>query len=115
VAITQAFSGTNTVSTTEFSLTNNSTSIASQTTAGFYGLVVDMSAIVAGDEYEFALLEKAISGGTQRRTVIHRQLGAPADPLLVFPPVLLLWGWDFTAKKISGTDRSLISSVRAVT
>lgn len=115
MTIAESFSGTAvTVSSTEFSLTNSSTVIATQTTKGHYSVFIDTANIAAGDEYEVALQEKVRSGGTQRRTIIGRFVGAQPD-IYISPSMPLFWGWDFTLKKIAGTDRAFDWSVRAVT
>ena len=112
---TAAFTASaSTVGTTEKSLTNNSTSIATQTTAGYYQVFIDAANVAAGDEFEVALLEKVISGGSQRRVVIGRFLGGQPE-IFISPAFLLGVGWDFSLKKIAGTDRAFDWSVRQVT
>ena len=103
-----------TVGATEYSLTNNSTTIASQTTDGIYSVWIDCANMAAGDEYEIAKYEKVTAAGTQRRIVLGNITGAQADP---YEAVLgqLMHAWDVTLKKISGTDRAFTWSVRAVT
>jgi hypothetical protein len=115
MTIAEVGSGTAvTVSSTEFSMTNNSTSIATQTTKGFYQCYVDLSNMAAGDQYEVAVQEKVRSGGTQRRMVIGTFTGAMPD-FFMSPAILLFWGWDFTIKKLAGTDRAFDWSIRSVT
>lgn len=105
-----------TVSSTEYSVTNNSTSLAAQTTSGAMQLWVDLTNVAAGDHYEVAMLEKAISGGTQQRIILGDINGdAGQGPLFVSPAFVLGVGWDFTLKKISGTDRAFDASVRSST
>jgi hypothetical protein len=70
--------------------------------------------MAAGDEYEVALQEKVISGGTQRRSVLANLIGAQSEPF-ISPTFLLGEGWDFTLKKIAGSDRAFSWSIRAVT
>lgn len=86
-----------------------------ETTDGVYQLVVDLSNLASGDRVEFAVREKAISTGTQRRLVIGAFSGPVADPLYVSDSVILLHGWDFTLKQTSGTGRSYDWSIRKVT
>lgn len=106
---------TATVSTTEYSCTANSTSIQTRTTPGVYQLAVDgIANMVAGDEYEIAVQEKVISGGTQRRTVLG-VLNGPQGEIWYSAPLTLGVGWDFTLKRLAGADRSLSWSVRGVT
>lgn len=88
---------------------------ADDATDGVFQLVVDMSALAAGDRVEFAVREKAISTGTQRRLVIGAFSGPVADPLYVSDSIILLHGWDFTLKQTAGTGRAFDWSIRKVT
>jgi hypothetical protein len=40
--------------------------------------------------------------------------GAQADPLFVTPSLIFLHGWEFSLKKLAGTDRSIEWSIRQV-
>lgn len=111
----ELYAFTATVSTTEYSCTANSTSIQTRTTPGVFQLCVDgIANMVAGDTYEIALQEKAITGGTQRRTILGYLEGAQGE-LWFSAPMILGVGWDFTLKRLAGSDRSLSWSVRSVT
>jgi hypothetical protein len=112
MALTEAFSGSASISTTEYSFVNGSTSVATETSDGAFQLIVDVNAMAAGDQYEFFLREKATSGGTQRLNSLGVLTGAQASPTFTTGVWILLHGWDFTAKKISGTDRTLLWSIR---
>jgi hypothetical protein len=101
------------IGATEYSLTNNSTSIATQTTDAFVCLYIESTDMAAGDEFEIALREKVTSGGTQRRIIIANLVGTQLEPY-VTPSFLVLHGWDVTVKKIAGTDRTFSWSIRAV-
>lgn len=103
-----------TIGATEYSLVNNSTSIASLTTVAYAFLMISSTDMLAGDEYEIAVQEKVISGGTQRRIVVASLVGPQVQPSIM-PALPLMWGWDWTAKKISGTDRTFEWSIRAIT
>ena len=102
-----------TVSATEYSLTNNSTSIAAKTDNAVISIWIEVNAMAAGDEYELALQEKAVSGGTQRRIVIGNLIGAQADPIFITGSYHVGVGWDVTLKKIAGTDRAFSWSIRS--
>lgn len=106
-------SGT-TVSTTEYSLTNDSTSVATQTTDAVISVWIDFVNLAAGDEYEIALREQVVSGGTQRRIILGNVVGAQPDPW-ISPAFQVMHGWDVTLTKIAGTDRSISWNIRAVT
>lgn len=114
MAINEAYTGSETVGTTEHSLPNDSTTLTPITADGVYQVFVDVSAIAAGDQYEFKLYEKVTSGGTQRLVETWILTGAQSKPAWVSPSLILLHGWDFTAKKLAGTDRSLSWSIRQV-
>lgn len=103
-----------TIGSTEYSIVNGSTTIATATTECVAQLWVDCANMAAGDEYEIAVQEKVRSGGTQRRTVLASLVGAQGEPW-IGPPLQLAHGWDYTIKKISGTDRAFDATIRAVT
>lgn len=112
MAISEAFSGIETVSTTEWSLVNDSSTIAANTTAGVYQLHLDCNAITVADIFELKVYEKVLSGGTQK--VVWRTVLPPGgqSPILSLPNMMLMRGWDFSIVKISGTDRSIEWSIR---
>ena len=114
-AWTALYSGSNTVSTTETSLTLNSTIgvPAAKTDKATVTLVIDVSAVAAGDQFEIRCYDKCRAGDTQRLVGKWIVTGTQAEPLFMTPPLMLGEGWDFTAKKLAGTDRALVSSLRA--
>ena len=107
---------TATISTTQVSLTTNTTYSTSnaQTTAGSVQLWLDVNALALGDVFEVALYEKTKSGGTQRVAQSWIIAGPQALPIWVSPAFLVRNGWDFTLIKKSGTDRSIDWSIRNV-
>lgn len=111
-AWTEAYSGSATIGVTEFSLTNNSTVIASQTAKGTYQAVVRLANMVAGDQYEIRALEKCRAGDPQESALVAIVTGAQTD-LWVSPALMLGNGWDVTVKKLAGTDRAIAWSIRA--
>lgn len=113
MAISEAYTATATISTTEYSLPNNSTTLASITDDGVYQVFIDLANLAVGDEYEIKIKEKVTSGGTQRTVYTAYQDGAVGEPF-VTPSLVLLHGWDVTMKKIAGTDRSISWSIRKV-
>lgn len=102
-----------TVGATEYSLTNNSTTIASQTTDCVVSLWLDCANMTAGDEYQVALYEKVTSAGTQRKIVLASIIGAQPWPFLT-GSFQVHHAWDFSLQKIAGTDRAFTWSVRNV-
>lgn len=113
MAITAAYTGTATISTTEYSLVTNSTSLTSSTNVGVYQVFIDTTNMAAGDIYQIAIKEKVISGGSQLNIYLAELDGAQGSPF-VTPTLVLMEGWDVTMDKISGTDRSFSWSIRKV-
>lgn len=112
MAVTEAFSGSATIGVTEYSLSNNSTTLAAQTAVGCYQLFLDLNALTATEEYEVRCYEKVRSADTQRIVWRATISGALAAPAWASPALLLLNGWDFTVDKIAGTDRVITWSIR---
>lgn len=113
MAIAEAFTNSATISTTEYSLPNNSTTLTPQTGDGVYQALVDLANLAAGDIYDLKIYEKVTSGGSQR--VIYRTTFSGVQPgPFVSPSLILLHGWDFTLIKTAGTDRSIAWSIRQV-
>lgn len=112
MAIAEAFTGTETVTATEWSLTTDSAGPDEETDDGTYCAVIDLSALAAGDSFEFKVYEKAIGGGTQRLLDSRTFTGAQGVPLFLSIWYPLLHGWDMTLKKIAGTDRAITWSIR---
>lgn len=114
MAISEAYTDAGTtISTTEYSLTNDSTTIATQTADGVYQAFLDLSAMAAGDEYRVRVYDKVDSAGTQR-VIYEATLIGVQSQIFVTPPLLLIHGWDFTLDKIAGTDRSIRWSIRKI-
>lgn len=106
--------GSASVGTSEYSFPNASTSLAPVLTDAIVQPFVDVSAMVAGDQYQMRIYER-LNGGTQRVVYESILTGAQNPPIWVAPSMLLMDGWDITAKKLAGTDRTLVSSIRQVT
>lgn len=95
-----------TISTTEYSVTNNSTSIATNTADGIFQLFVDdQGNMTKTEEYQIRVLEKVHNGGTQKQVFLATIKGVQSE-VFVTPPLALGNGWDFTIKKLAGTDRA---------
>lgn len=108
MAITlEAYSGTETVGGTEWSMTTDTAGPDADTTTGIYQAFIDLNAVAAGDVFEFKVYEKARSSDTQRLAVVAQFSGAQGSPLWISPTLILGNGWDMTLKKISGTDRTI--------
>ena len=114
MAISQAFSGTETVGTTEHSLTTDTAGPDVETSDGIFQCFLDLNALAAGDVFVFKVYERVLTGSTQRLCYVATFSGVQAQPVWVSPSLILLHGWDMTLDKISGTDRSIDWSIRSV-
>jgi hypothetical protein len=113
---TEAFSGTEAIGATEWSLPRDASyDIAQpQTADGVYVLVLDVSDMVLTDELQIRVYEKARSGDTQRIVYEATLIDAQADPLWIsHVPFPLLHGWDMTLDAIAGTITVLWSIRKA--
>ena len=112
--VTELYTGSASISTTEYSLTNNSTTIATKTDDGPIQVFLDLNALAAGDAYTFTVYEKVASAGTQR--VLWRSYfrDAQTEPHWVSPSILVTHGWDVTLDRTAGTDRTIAWSIRTV-
>jgi hypothetical protein len=103
----EAYTGTETVSTTEHSLTTDSAGPDVDVTAGIYQAFIDLNALAAGDEFVFKAYEKVRTGDTQRLVYTATFSGAQSMPIWVSPTLILGIGWDMTLDKVAGTDRAI--------
>lgn len=102
-----------TISTTEYSLPANSTTLTAQTDDCILQVVLDLNALTATEQYEFKLYEK-VNGGTARVCVYAVFSGAQPQPIYAAPSLIVGEGWDVTLKKLAGTDRAIPWSLRKV-
>lgn len=110
---TDLYATSQSISTTERSLTNGGgVGVQTRTDNGHFCLWLDLSPMAAGDQFELKLYEKIASGGTQRLVETWNFYGAQGEPHFVTPFFALGYGWDFTLKKIAGTDRTIVASTR---
>lgn len=104
-----AFEGSETVGTTEHSMTTDTAGPDAETSDGVFQAFLDLNALAAGDVFEFRAYEAvATSGGTQRAVYSARFAGAQGTPVWASPSLILGVGWDMTVKKVSGTDRAIV-------
>lgn len=114
MAITEAYSGTETVTTTEWSMTTDTAGPDADTTDGVFQAFLELNALAAGDVFEFRIYEKVLSSSTQRLIFESRFANVQGAPVWASPSLILMHGWDMTLKKISGTDRAINWSIRKV-
>lgn len=103
-----------TIGATEYSISLASTSgaPASKTDKVSACCSLDLNALAIGDVFKLTLYDKCRSGDTQR-VVESWYVGVNNGPNFITPPFMIGEGWDFTLKKISGTDRTIPASIRA--
>lgn len=115
MAIAQSYSGTETVSTTEHSLTTDTAGPDATVATGIYQCFLDLSALAAGDHFVFKVYEKVLSSSTQQLVYVANFINVQAQPIWVSPSLVLIHGWDMTLDKVAGTDRSIDWSIRGIT
>lgn len=103
MAITEAFAGTEAISTTEWSLTTDSAGPDAETSDGVFQLFLDLSDMVAGDQLQIRMYEKVQSTDTQRVAWEAILAGPQSPPIWVSPSFVLMHGWDFTLDALAGT------------
>lgn len=105
MAISEPITGTEAVSTTEWSLATDTSydSGDAQTTDGVFQVWLDLSDMVAGDQLQVRMYEKVRSGDTQRIFAEWILAGAQSSPIWVSPTFVLLHGWDVTCDALAGT------------
>lgn len=108
MAITEAYTGSETIGTTEWSCTTDTAGPDADTNAGTYALVVDTSAVAAGSIFEARFYRKVRAADTQRM-VWSSTFGAGAG--FVTPWLPGRHGWDFTLVKLTGTDAAMTWSI----
>lgn len=101
-----------TISTTEYSLPNNSTTLTPQADKVYLQVFLDLNALTATEEYLLKVYEKVQSGGTQRIVYTATFIGVQSPPIWTSPTLALGNGWDVTLDKIAGTDRTIVWSLR---
>jgi hypothetical protein len=117
MAISRYATASPTVGATEYSFAAASTSLPTKTDIAFYALTLDLNALTASEEFLVQLYEMGVSGGT-KRLVASWPVYLMGNPVIVLPSpggsLLLGNGWDWTIKKIAGTDRAIPFTLWAV-
>lgn len=103
MAITELYTGTEAVSTTEWSMTTDTAGPDADTSDGVFQAFVDVADMVAGDVLRIRVYEKCRSADTQRVVYEATLRDVQAEPLFVTPSLLLMHGWDITAYASAGT------------
>lgn len=114
-AVTEAFSNTNTISTTERFIASNSTSKTPQTTAGLYQLFLDLNALAKSDEFSLKCYEEVRDAASADVVLFDLLLkGVRTYKVYTTPTLFLDNGWEFSLDKIAGADASIPASIRKV-
>ncbi len=103
------------IGTTETSIPTGSaySSASPQTSDNTIQVWVSGENLAAGDQYQIRVYEKVVSGGNQ--LVFYEMiLDGGQSKGVVLPALMVMHGWDVTVKKLAGTSRTIIASVRAV-
>lgn len=103
MAITEAFAGSEAVSTTEHSCTTDTAGPDVETSDGVFQVFLDVSDMIAGDQLQIRVYEKVQSTSTQRIVYQAYLTGAQSEPIWVSPSLILLHGWDVTLDALAGT------------
>lgn len=114
MAISEVYSGTEAVSTTEHSCTTDTAGPDVDTTDGVFQCFLDLSDMVAGDQLQIRVYEKVRAADTQRVVYEAILTGAQATPIWVSPSLILMHGWDITLDALAGTI-TVTWSIRSVT
>lgn len=101
------------ISTTEYSLPADSTTLAAQTDDCILQVWLGLSNMAAGDQYELKVYEKVLT--TQRLCHYAVFTGAQSPVGHVLPSLIVGNGWDVTLKRLAGSDRTIEWSLRKVT
>lgn len=110
MALSEPYTFNASVSTTELSLSGGG-AVQALTADGVYELVLDLAAMAKGDVFRLRFYEKAIAGGTQRVYWSQTFMGVQSE-MHRFPGISNLHGWDATIQKVTGTDRTIVASIR---
>jgi len=103
MALSADFEGTPSVSTTEFSLPNNSTTLTARTETGLYQLFLDLNALTSADLIEISIYETVRAGGTKRKIFQDNIYGPVPTPIWTSPAIMLFVGWDMTLRRGTGS------------
>ena len=101
-----------TISTTEYGLASDSTSITYQTDDCDLTVLVRIASMAAGDQFRLRLYEK-VNGGTAEVVWESIVTGVQPGPI-VMPRLVVGEGWEATVQKLAGTDRTVHWSLRKI-
>lgn len=103
MAISELYSGTEAVGTTEHSCTTDTAGPDADTTDGVFQVFLDVSDMTLADILQIRVYEKVRSGDTQRIVYQAVLRDTQAEPIWVSPTLILMHGWDVTLDALAGT------------
>ena len=115
MAISDAFAGTQSITTTEHDLPTDTTTITENAADGVYQVLLDLTLLADGDVFRFKAYESVQAGDT--RGIFYSQDFANAqgtEDIWISPSFILLHKWTFSLTKVTGTDRVITWSIRKV-
>jgi hypothetical protein len=101
MALTQVANGTMTLSTSE------TTVGSSQTTAGVYVLLLDLSNLSGGDVVELTIYTKTLTGSTERLLDRVSFANTQGTPNFQTVPIVSRWQITYKLRQPTGTGRSV--------
>lgn len=101
-----------TVGATELSIVSGTTTLQTVTDDGLYQLFIDPANMAKGDSYEVSCYERVEPASGTKRLLWREYLQDVYDGLWVSPVTCMVNGWDYTIRKIAGTDRAFDASIR---
>lgn len=107
--VSTPYDATATISSTEYSLYANSTSLAAATDNGSFSVFLNVKNMTATEAYQVTFYETV-----NTKEVFHSYIlyGVQPSNIHVTPMFPLCAGWDITVKKLQGTDRAFSWSIR---
>jgi hypothetical protein len=116
MALSEAYVGSFTASTTELSFVSGTSTLQSVTDDGVYQLFLELNNLAQGDMFEVRFYEKVQSSSTKRvcQLYVFSDAQGTDGAVAVFPPLQLMHGWDMTIIRTAGADRSIAYSIRKI-
>jgi len=99
---------------TQTATINTEHSLYTSTNAKSFMLLVDMSAMVNGDELELRAKAKVLSAGSRKQLDLAVFSHAQADPVAIFGPYPSAYDLEFTLKQTAGGGRAFDWAVWSV-
>ena len=100
--LTELYSGTRAMDSTEWSLTTNTSGPDADTTPGKFRLTLDVSDMAGTDSMQIRVYEKSRSGDTQRVLDEYVLTGPQGQGIWQSPDYWLMHGWDMTIDMLVG-------------